>query len=230
MSESFLSIRGLYKSYPSGETVIDVLTNLNLELEKGRMLAVMGESGSGKSTFLHLAGGMEKPDQGEIVIDGSNLTSLDKSGLARFRNRKIGFVFQFHHLLPEFTALENIMFPLLLRRTLFKSAENKAKSLLKSMGLSARGHHKPGELSGGEQQRVAIARALAGNPELLLGDEPSGNLDNRTSNSIHELLLEVHREFHLTSIIVTHNPELARLCDVIMTMEDGRLKQKGLKI
>jgi len=223
MSDAYLSIRGLSKSYPSGDSVIQVLDGLDLELRTGRMLAVMGESGSGKSTFLHLAGGMEKPDAGRIRIGEEVLTALDPDRLARFRNRTVGFVFQFHHLLPEFSALENVMFPLLLRKIPAREARKKAQDLLRDVGLSNRVHHKPGELSGGEQQRVAIARALSGDPAVLLGDEPTGNLDLKTSNAIHELLLEVHEKFRLTSIIVTHNPALAGLCDVRMVLENGRL-------
>jgi len=223
MSDAYLSIRGLSKSYPSGDSVIQVLDGLDLELRAGRMLAVMGESGSGKSTFLHLAGGMEKPDAGRIRIGEEVLTALDPDRLARFRNRTVGFVFQFHHLLPEFSALENVMFPLLLRKIPAREARKKAQDLLRDVGLSNRVHHKPGELSGGEQQRVAIARALSGDPAVLLGDEPTGNLDLKTSNAIHELLLEVHEKFRLTSIIVTHNPALAGLCDVRMVLENGRL-------
>ena len=220
---SYLSVQGLYKTYPSGASEIHVLDGLDLNLAKGQILAVMGESGSGKSTFLHLAGGMEKPDKGKIFIGGEELTAMDKTSLTRFRNLEIGFVFQFHHLLPEFTALENVMFPLLLRKRPFSEAEEKAHSLLDSMGLSNREHHKPGELSGGEQQRVAIARALSGDPSVLLGDEPTGNLDARTSDTIHRLLFEVHEQFSLTSVIVTHNSALAALCDVRMVLKDGRL-------
>jgi lipoprotein-releasing system ATP-binding protein len=227
MSEAYISIQGLHKSYPSGETEIHVLDGLDLELDKGKMLAVMGESGSGKSTFLHLAGGMEKPDSGRILIGGEDVTAMDSVSLARFRNEKIGFVFQFHHLLPEFSALENVMFPLLLRGRSFRKAEEKGRHLLKEMGLAKREHHKPGELSGGEQQRIAIARALSGDPSLLLGDEPTGNLDTKTSDNIHKLLLEVHQEFGLTSIIVTHNAALAGLCDQTMVMHDGHLNHGG---
>jgi lipoprotein-releasing system ATP-binding protein len=167
---------------------------------------------------------MEKPDAGEIVFDGMDVTSLPKIELANFRNQMIGFVFQFHHLLPEFTATENVALPLLLRREPFKKAEERARALLRELGLEGRGHHKPGELSGGEQQRVAIARALIGEPRLLLGDEPTGDLDLKTSNAIHDLLLDVHERYGLTSIIVTHNPELASLCHRQKTMIDGNLQ------
>jgi len=187
------------------------------------MIAVTGESGSGKSTFLHLLGGMEKPDSGQVFFEKLEVTGLDRDELAHFRNREIGFVFQFHHLLPEFTAVENVAFPLLLRRVPFRKAEQQARRLLREVGLEGRGHHKPGELSGGEQQRVAIARALVGEPKLLLADEPTGDLDLKTSDTIHKLLLDVHKNFGLTSIIVTHNLQLASLCHWQKTMVEGRL-------
>jgi lipoprotein-releasing system ATP-binding protein len=219
-----LEVKSLFKSYQSGDRRLEVLRDLTFSLKRGEMVAVLGESGSGKSTFLHLLGGMEKPDSGGIRFDGMEVTSLAKDELAEFRNRKIGFVFQFHHLLPEFTAVENVAFPLLLRREPFQEAEEKARSILREVGLEGRGHHKPGELSGGEQQRVAIARALVGEPKLLLGDEPTGDLDLKTSNTIHDLLLDVHERFGLTSIIVTHNPQLASLCHRQKTMIDGNLR------
>jgi len=223
MSE-LLRVVSLSKSYQSGDRTLRVLKELSLTVCKGDMIAVTGESGSGKSTLLHLLGGMEKPDSGEIVFDGTILTRLGKDELANFRNIKIGFVFQFHHLLPEFTAVENVAFPLLLRRESFSKAEDRARALLQDVGLEGRGHHKPGELSGGEQQRVAIARALVGEPELLLADEPTGDLDLRNSNTVHELLLGVHDRFGLTSIIVTHNQKLASLCHQQRSMVDGNLQ------
>jgi len=222
MSE-LLRVISLSKSYASGEKTLEVLKDLSLDVAKGEMVAITGESGSGKSTLLHLLGGMERPDSGKILFKGTDVSGLDRDELAGFRNQKIGFVFQFHHLLPEFTALENVTFPLLLRRDSFYSAEERARVLLKELGLEERGHHKPGELSGGEQQRVAIARALVGEPELLLGDEPTGDLDLKTSNTIHDLLLDVHERFGLTSIIVTHNPKLASLCHRQKTMAEGHL-------
>ncbi len=221
---SFLSVRSLYKSFPSGDSRLEVIRDLSLELEAGVMLAVTGESGSGKSTFLHLVGGMESPDSGEIVVGGERIWDLSGNELAAFRNRTVGFVFQFHHLLPEFTALENVMFPLLLRRAGMKEARERARALLAEMGLEARAHHQPGELSGGEQQRVALARALVGQPRLLLADEPTGNLDARTAQAVHRLLMEVHVRYRLTSVIVTHNPELAAVCHRQSRMHDGRLE------
>ncbi|MGW8178521.1 MAG: ABC transporter ATP-binding protein [bacterium] len=222
MSE-LLSVSSLSKSYKSGDRTLRVLEGLSLTVSKGDMIAVTGESGSGKSTLLHLLGGMEKPDSGEIIFDGTNLSRLGRDELASFRNVKIGFVFQFHHLLPEFSAVENVAFPLLLRRKSLRSAEDRAWALLQEVGLEGRGHHKPGELSGGEQQRVAIARALVGEPALLLADEPTGDLDLRNSNTVHELLLDVHDRFGLTSIIVTHNQQLASLCHQQKSMVDGNL-------
>lgn len=225
----FLRIESLFKSFRSGESSLDVIRDLSLDLPQGKMLAVTGESGSGKSTFLHLVGAMEKPDAGKILFAGRDLSGLTDEELARFRNESIGFVFQFHHLLPEFTAMENVMFPLLLRRVPFKEASATAASLLTEMGLRERMEHQPGELSGGEQQRVAIARALAGRPRLLLADEPTGNLDERTSESIHEVLLRIHERYELTSIIVTHNLGLAAMCGTSMRMENGRLFRLDLK-
>jgi lipoprotein-releasing system ATP-binding protein len=218
-----LKVEGLHKSYPSGHERLEILTGLDLELQEGIMLGITGASGSGKSTFLHLVGGMEKPDSGSILFTGREITRLHGPALADFRNREIGFVFQFHHLLPEFTALENAMFPLLLRGTPWKEAEDRARNFISEMGLEERMTHRPGELSGGEQQRVAIARALTGHPRLLLADEPTGNLDVHTSETVYELLLEIHRRHRLTSIIVTHNEKLASLCDCKKRMVEGKL-------
>ncbi len=219
----FLRIQGISKSFQSGNEKLHILVDLALDLERGQMVAVTGASGSGKSTFLHLVGGMDTADAGRILLEGVDVTRLAGKELAEFRNRKIGFIFQFHHLLPEFSALENVMFPLLLRRTPFPQARQEAQDLLDEVGLADRGHHKPGQLSGGEQQRVAVARALVGRPSLLLGDEPTGNLDEHTSEAIYQLLLEVHRTHRLTSIIVTHNPKLAALCEMEMRLQEGKL-------
>lgn len=219
-----LRISGLCKSYQSGDQVLEVLKDLTLEVQKGALVAITGESGSGKSTLLHLVGGMEKPSAGEIVFGNTDIVGLQGEQLAKFRNSTVGFVFQFHHLLPEFTALENVMFPLLIRGTPSAEAAERAAELIDEVGLAERSQHQPGELSGGEQQRVAIARALVGNPGLLLGDEPTGNLDGKTSASIHQLLLQIHKNYGLTSIIVTHNPSLADLCDEKRLLVDGRLE------
>jgi lipoprotein-releasing system ATP-binding protein len=220
---NFLKIQGLYKSFQSGTEKLRILIDLSLRLKEGEMLAVTGASGSGKSTFLHLVGGMDRADAGEIILAGQRVTRLEGQQLAQFRNSKIGFIFQFHHLLPEFSALENVMFPLLLRRIPFAEARTRAHALLDEVGLADRSHHKPGQLSGGEQQRVAVARALVGKPSLLLGDEPTGNLDEHTAESIYELLLDIQRRHHLTSIIVTHNPKLAALCSLEKRLEEGKL-------
>jgi lipoprotein-releasing system ATP-binding protein len=219
-----LRISGLCKSYQSGDQLLVVLNDLSLEVEKGTLVAITGESGSGKSTLLHLVGGMEQPSSGEIVFGSTDIVKLQGEQLAGFRNSMVGFVFQFHHLLPEFTALENVMFPLLIRGVPTSEAAERAAGLLDEVGLAQRSHHQPGELSGGEQQRVAIARALVGNPGLLLGDEPTGNLDVKTSDSVHRLLLRIHEEYGLTSIIVTHNPRLADLCDQKLLLVDGNLE------
>ena len=223
MSE-FLKVEGLCKSYQSGSESLHILVELSLEVGRGQMVAITGTSGSGKSTFLHLVGGMERPDAGRILLENVDVALLDIGELARFRNEKIGFVFQFHHLLPEFSSLENVMFPLLLRRSTFQQAARQAQDLLTEVGLSDRLHHRPGELSGGEQQRVAVARALVGAPHLLLADEPTGNLDEQNSEAIYSLLVEVHRRHQLTSIIVTHNPKLAGLCDFQRHLQGGKLE------
>lgn len=220
---NFLKIQGLYKSFQSGSEKLRILIDLSLRLKQGEMLAVTGASGSGKSTFLHLVGGMDRADAGEISLAGQKVTRLEGQQLAQFRNSKIGFIFQFHHLLPEFSALENVMFPLLLRRIPFAESRTRAQALLDEVGLADRSHHKPGQLSGGEQQRVAVARALVGKPSLLLGDEPTGNLDEHTAESIYKLLLDIHHRHHLTSIIVTHNPKLAALCSLEKRLEEGKL-------
>ena len=218
-----LEIQGLCKSFASGDEQLHILLDLSLRLTQGEMLAVTGASGSGKSTFLHLVGGMDRADAGQIYLAGEEVTRLEGQQLAQFRNRQIGFIFQFHHLLPEFSAVENVMFPLLLRRVPFPEARERAHALLDEVGLDNRAHHKPGQLSGGEQQRVAVARALVGKPRLLLGDEPTGNLDEHTAEAIYELLLDIHRRHKLTSIIVTHNPKLAALCGLRKSLQEGKL-------
>jgi lipoprotein-releasing system ATP-binding protein len=218
-----LEVQSLFKSYTSGTQRLEVLAGLSLELETGDMAAVTGVSGSGKSTLLHLIGGMDRPDAGSIRIDGQEITRLDTEQLSHFRNRTIGFVFQFHHLLPEFTALENVTMPLLLRRTGNVDAAAEGKAMLRRVGLEGRAHHRPGELSGGEQQRVALARALVGRPKLLLADEPTGNLDTHTGEEVAGLFRELHRLQGLTSIIVTHNEKLARTCIRSYHLENGNL-------
>lgn len=223
---SFLRAEGLTKVYDlAGHNRVTVFEGLTVEIRKGEMVAIVGPSGTGKSTLLHLLGGLDRPTAGSVKLGEFDIFKLTDVDLARFRNREIGFIFQFHHLLPEFTALENTMMPLLIGRLSHRAARQRANSVLESVGLSKRAAHRPGELSGGEQARVALARALVSEPRLLLADEPTGDLDSRTSESIHNLLKEVHRSQKLTSIIVTHNERLASICDRVLHLEDGRLKQ-----
>jgi lipoprotein-releasing system ATP-binding protein len=221
---AFLRARRLTKSYESGLRRVVVFDGLSLDIAKGEMVAVVGPSGAGKSTLLHILGGLDRPTAGTVKLREFDIFEVSDVDLARFRNREIGFIFQFHHLLPEFTALENVMMPLLISRVSQRAAKQRAEVVLESVGLSERATHRPGELSGGEQARVALARALVTNPRLLLADEPTGDLDSRTGESIHNLLKEVHRSQELTSIIVTHNERLASICDRVLHLEDGRLQ------
>jgi lipoprotein-releasing system ATP-binding protein len=225
MSE-LLEVRNLCKSFRSGAQRLEILIDLSLELNRGDMVAVTGVSGSGKSTLLHLLGGMEQPDRGSIKILEKDISSLKPLELSAYRNSTVGFVFQFHHLLPEFTALENVMMPLLIRGKSPDEAGVEGNRRLEDVGLADRGHHRPGELSGGEQQRVGIARALVGPPLLLLADEPTGNLDPHTSQEIGELLLALHHKHRLTSIIVTHNERLAGIAHRTYALENGKLLLK----
>ena len=220
---SLLRVRNLSKSYPSGQEILRVLIDLDLELVRGQIVAVTGASGSGKSTLLHLIGAMDQPDSGHIELEGTQVTELRGATRAQFRNRKIGFVFQFHYLLPEFTACENVMFPLLMRSVAGAAASERAMDLLGEVGLADRAEHRPGQLSGGEQQRVALARALVGEPSLLLADEPTGNLDEHTSDAVFDLLLEIRRQRDLSAIIVTHNLKLASRCHAQNRLHNGRL-------
>ncbi len=214
----------LTKTYQSGRNRVVVFQDLNLTIAEGEMVAIVGPSGAGKSTLLHLLGGLDRPTSGTVKVGEFDIFKLGEVDLARFRNGEIGFIFQFHHLLPEFTAVENTMMPLLIGRSSQGAARERAESVLKSVGLADRTSHRPGELSGGEQARVALARALVGWPRLLLADEPTGDLDSKTSESIHSLLKEVHGSQKLTSVIVTHNERLASICDRELHLEDGRLQ------
>ena len=219
----FLDARGLVKSYPVGGRSLTVLRDLDLQVDAGEMAAVVGASGVGKSTLLHLLGGLDRVDQGTIAIDGTDLTRLSGAEIVAFRNHSVGFVFQFHHLLPEFNAVENAEMPMRIARMPLADARARADELLRRVGLGERLTHVPGMLSGGEQQRVAVARALVMRPKLLLADEPTGDLDEATAESLHGLLREMHRDFGLTSVIATHNPRLAAACDRVWRLESGRL-------
>jgi lipoprotein-releasing system ATP-binding protein len=218
----FILAENISKTYESGQNRVTVFENLDIEIAAGEMVAIVGPSGAGKSTLLHLLGGLDKPSKGSVKIGEFDISKLTDIDLARFRNREIGFIFQFHYLLPEFTALENIMMPLLIARSAHTNASTRAVTLLSDVGLANRASHRPGELSGGEQARVALARALVASPRLLLADEPTGDLDSKTSESIHNLLKEIHRSQRLTSVIVTHNERLAAICDRVLHLEDGR--------
>lgn len=222
-SPVFVRGENLTKTYESGPNRVTVFEELGIEISDGEMVAIVGPSGAGKSTLLHLLGGLDRPTKGSVKLGEFDIFKLADVDLARFRNREIGFIFQFHHLLPEFTAIENAMMPLLIGRWSRSVARERALSLLASVGLADRSTHRPGELSGGEQARVALTRALAAGPRLLLADEPTGDLDSKTSETIHNLLREVHGSQKLTSVIVTHNERLASICDRVLHLEDGRL-------
>ena len=219
MAMAFLEAQGLSKTYRNAEVPVSVFENLTMSVRSGEMLAVVGPSGIGKSTLLHLLGGLDRPDRGKITVADRELTTMSNDDLARWRNRSVGFVFQFHHLLPEFSAVENVAMPGWIGRVDREEALHRASSLLSELGLDSRARHFPNQLSGGEQQRVAIARALLTNPQVFLADEPTGNLDLETSERVFDLMRECHRKRGLTSVIVTHNPELASRCDRIFEMK-----------
>ncbi|MFQ5585517.1 MAG: ABC transporter ATP-binding protein [Thermodesulfobacteriota bacterium] len=218
-----LKAEGIYKSYGNGAKCVEVLKGVDLSLERGEIIAILGASGVGKSTLLHIMGGLDRPTRGEILYNDSQVFRQSERMLAAFRNRTVGFVFQFHHLLPEFTALENVMMPALLGGEGKEEAARKAAHLLEEVGLGDRLEHKPGELSGGEQQRVAIARALVRTPPLLLADEPTGNLDTHTGDDVFNLLLRMNEERGVTMVMVTHNEKLAGRIPRRLKMVDGRL-------
>ena len=220
---AFVDVQGLNKVYQLGAQRIHVLRDLELHVAYGEMVAIVGASGVGKSTLLHLLGGLDRADSGQIVVADTDLRALDDSSLVRFRNRNVGFVFQFHHLMSEFDATENVEMPLRVARESGNAARRRAVDLLSRVGLGERLKHRPSEMSGGEQQRVAVARALAMKPALLLADEPTGDLDETTADSLHELLKNMHAEQGLTSVIATHNPRLAAACDRVFRLERGQL-------
>ena len=224
MSKPLLEVLDLCKTYGSGESRVDVLKGISIQLGTGETVALLGASGAGKSTLMHILGALDRPTSGSVRYEGEDVFAKSESQLASFRNRSIGFVFQFHHLLPEFTALENVMMPALINGTSKNEALAAARSILAEVGLGHRVTHKPGELSGGEQQRVAVARALVLQPQLLLADEPTGNLDMKTSDSIHELFEELHRSRGLSIMVVTHNERLAAKTMRQIRLLDGRVE------
>jgi len=221
-----LSAEGVSKAYPvSGKEPLSVLEDLDIAVHRGEFLAVTGESGCGKSTLLHVLGALDRPDSGTVSVDGKDVFSKDDEALSAFRNRRIGFVFQFHHLLPEFTAEENVMMPALIAGTNPGQARKRAIELLKKVGLGERAEHRPGELSGGEKQRVAIVRALMNEPDIVLADEPTGNLDEKTAEALHGELVRLSRDLGQTFVVVTHNRDFADMADREMILEHGRLRK-----
>ncbi len=220
---SFLQVRSLTKTYTMGDRQLSILRGLDLTVERGEMVAIVGASGVGKTTLLQVVGGLDRIDDGTIVIDDMDVAAADDNTRVTFRNRQVGFVFQFHHLLPEFTAVENVAMPLRIARVPPGDAVPRAEALLHEVGLSERVAHRPGMLSGGEQQRVAVARALVMRPALLLADEPTGDLDEQTGEELHGLLRRMHTAHGLTSLIATHNLRLAESCDRVLRLEDGCL-------
>ncbi|MEX0691654.1 MAG: ABC transporter ATP-binding protein [Gemmatimonadales bacterium] len=220
-----LMTRDLRKSYIGGDHhPVDVLSGVDLVVDRGEFVAIVGTSGAGKSTLLHLLGALDRPTSGEVSLDGVQYSALPERGLDEIRSRRLGFVFQFHHLLREFSALENVMWPLLIRGMESREARARAETMLDRVGLTPRATHRPHELSGGEQQRCAVARAVVGEPALLLADEPSGNLDHANSHRLHDLLVGVVRETETAAVVVTHNRHLADRADRVLLLDDGRLQ------
>jgi len=225
--QPFLVVDDLSKSFPTGQGErLQVLRDIHLEVQVGELIAVVGESGTGKSTLLHLLGALDRPDSGTVRYQGRDIFDRDDEDLSAFRNASVGFVFQFHHLLPEFSAVENVMMPALVARENQKSARERAQRILENFGLGARLDHRPGELSGGEMQRVAIARAMMNEPDVILADEPTGNLDKKTADVLHQEIVALTHELRQTVIVVTHNPEFAALADRIVRLEAGRLVEQ----
>ncbi len=222
MSKIVLEAKDIYKSFTDGKSKVDVIKGLSLQVNAGDFVSIVGASGSGKSTLLHVLGGLDQPTQGQVFLDGQRFDTLGEAERGFKRNEYLGFVYQFHHLLPEFTALENVAMPLMLRsNSNFKEVKQRAEYLLERVGLSHRLEHKPGELSGGERQRVALARALVTKPALMLADEPTGNLDRKTAMTIFQLLMDLKKELNMAMLIVTHDEQLAQSADSILHMQDG---------
>lgn len=210
---------GIKKKYGN----LEVLKGVDVEIQQGEVVSIVGASGAGKSTLLHIIGTLDKADQGELRFNDQLISSMNSSQLAEFRNKHIGFIFQFHNLLPEFTAIENVCIPAFIAKTDKSKAESRALELLAFLGLGQRAHHKPNEMSGGEQQRVAVARALINSPDIILADEPSGNLDSKNARELHELFFELRKQYNQTFVIVTHNEELSKMADRTLVMKDGKL-------
>jgi len=224
MTDKIIELKDVYKTYNSGPQAVEVLKGINLKISKGEVVGIMGPSGVGKSTLLHLIGMLDSPTSGQVILNGKNVQQLKGDDLARYRNKMVGFVFQFHHLLPEFSALENVMIPAMMYGMEDMSKkEEYAKYILNEVGLSSRIHHKPGELSGGEQQRVAVARALINDPQALLTDEPTGNLDKYNSEALYNLLLDINKKLKQTLVIVTHDDQIEQAASRIIHLDDGKV-------
>jgi lipoprotein-releasing system ATP-binding protein len=222
--EIILTGENIWKEYHTGtESVLPVLKGVDVELKRGEFVVVVGPSGSGKSTLLHILGGLDRSTSGYVRVDGRDFSTLNEEALAAFRNQVMGFVFQFHHLLPEFSALENVCMPALISGKIIREVSRRGEMLLQQVGLSARMEHKPNALSGGEQQRVAVARALMNNPQLILADEPSGNLDEENGFALHKLLVQLSEDFGITFIVATHNPDLTRRASRVLRLTEGKL-------
>ncbi|TCB77065.1 lipoprotein-releasing ABC transporter ATP-binding protein LolD [Acinetobacter sp. ANC 4177] len=228
MSNIILDAQNITKSFTDGKSSVDVIRGLSLQVKAGEFVSIVGSSGSGKSTLLHVLGGLDRPTSGQVMINGQRFDTLGEAERGYIRNEHLGFVYQFHHLLPEFSALENVVMPLMLRKgAAYKDVKKEAEYLLERVGLSHRLTHKPGELSGGERQRVALARALVTKPKLMMADEPTGNLDRKTAVKIFELLTELRKEFNMAMLIVTHDEYLAQSADAVLHMQDGLWVEKA---
>lgn len=228
MSEIILKAENIKREFSiSKEKKLEILKGITLDVTREQISVIVGSSGAGKSTLLHILGALDKPNEGKVYIENLDVFSMKDEPLAKFRNQNIGFVFQFHHLLPEFTALENVCMPLLIAGVNFRKSKKRASELLEIVGLANRANHKPAELSGGENQRVAVARALANSPKIILADEPSGNLDTVNADSLHNLFIQLRNDFKITFVIVTHNPSLVNLADTVFTIKDGIIYDKN---